>query len=92
MTTSDLAADEDLDHCPSGACDDVQECTSCDGYDGEFDDYCYRCGGSGSYVPDHCCICGGSPYCVCCRTCNNANVGLCRCPITTEIDGKQVTL
>lgn len=97
MTSSPTTAvDEDEEACLSGGCDEWEECSYCEGsgldYEWSFDGRCSECGGSGGRVPEHCCVCGGSPYCVCCRTCSNASVGYCRCPITTEIDGKQVTL
>ena len=83
--------------CPSGACNDTEECGACEGSGddggGDFDGRgCDSCGGSGVRVPEHCCACGGSPYCNCCSKCGARCVGECRCPITTQRDGKQVTV
>lgn len=93
MTDDDLVSYED---CPSGVCNDSQECGACDGsgddMEGVSDDGCYHCGGAGQKVPEHCCACGGSPYCQCCPTCGGGYVGDCKCPIPTERDGKQVTV
>lgn len=78
--------------CPSGGCNETEDCRACeDGDNEEYDGRCYSCGGLGWRVPEHCCQCGGSPYCQCCRTCGGY-VGTCKCPIPTERDGKQVTV
>lgn len=90
----DVALAEDERECRAGLCDEPEDCGACWGEGVNADDglSCYRCYGSGQVTPDHCCVCGGSPYCLCCRTCGATCVAACRCPITTTIGGKTVTL
>ncbi|MGK5733211.1 hypothetical protein [Streptomyces sp. URMC 124] len=74
--------------CPSGLCDQIDDCETCAG-NGD----CVDCGGNGWTTPDHCCACGGSPYCTCCPNCSATYIGACDCPIeVTLADGSTPSL
>ncbi|MFF7023002.1 hypothetical protein ACFY97_18615 [Streptomyces klenkii] len=88
MTVTDLRIDQS-DACPSGLCDQSEDCEHCDGNQ----DDCLNCGGNGWTTPDHCCACGGSPYCTCCPNCTATYIGACECPVeVTLADGTTKTL
>lgn len=95
VTPDDDYDDHDLvseDDCPSGMCNEYEECGSCDGTGQDPYGYgtCHGCDGAGEIVPEHCCVCGGSPYCLCCRQCGGDYVGDCHCPIPTDRDANPV--
>ncbi|GAA2108043.1 hypothetical protein [Streptomyces synnematoformans] len=95
--TDQLSTTETIDDvCPSGLCDEQQECTACDGsgadMEGGSDGGCWHCHGAGQVAPEHCYACGGSPYCQCCRTCG-LYAGTCSCPQPVTLSsGRVLTL
>ncbi|MEU5426878.1 hypothetical protein AB0H73_14915 [Streptomyces olivoreticuli] len=96
MTTSPAALTvSEGDACPSGLCDQTDDCDACGGTGEDLtgNDDCDECGGKGEVTPGHCCACGGSPYCTCCPSCSATYIGACECPVeVTLADGTTKTL